>query len=173
MWVWYSVLHATPVWILYNKKLLDICRKLWILEKLTIFLVLALAPTETLRGAQDLSWLKHSSLSGLWRTWLFRVWCSVDFETVPHCNNITTTIRTGSFSAWPNRLGQDGLNGGRGKENKRLRSTAGEVKSPLSVQFYRGAQKRLHVWVFFWEDGDYDLVEYPSKGVLSRPAACH
>lgn len=61
----------------------------------------------------------------------------------------------------------------RGKENKRPRSTAGEVKSPLSIQLDRGTQRSLYVWIFFWEDRDYDLVEYPSKDVLSCAVACH
>lgn len=37
----------------------------------------------------------------------------------------------------------------RGKENKRLRSAAGEVKSPLSIQLDRGTQRSLYVWIFF------------------------
>ncbi|KAF3847483.1 hypothetical protein F7725_020511 [Dissostichus mawsoni] len=93
-------------------------RKLLYSEELTVFLVDALVAIKALRGAEDLQWLGHSPLSGLCRSWSFRAWFDVDFETAPHCNNITTTIRTGSVSVPPNGPGQDGLNGGQGKRKQ-------------------------------------------------------
>ncbi|TNN87402.1 hypothetical protein EYF80_002603 [Liparis tanakae] len=84
-------------------------------EKLTVFLVVALVPIVALRAAEDPSRLGHSPPSGRWGTWCFRAWFNVDFERAPHCNNITTTIKDW---VWPSRPGKDGPNRGQGKKKK-------------------------------------------------------
>lgn len=142
-------------------------------EKLTVLLVVILVPTDVLRGADDLSLFRPSPLSSLWRAQSYEVWFNVDFETAQHCKNITKANQgCGSASG---RTGADRMIStvAGGKENKRPRSTAGEVKSPLPIQLDRGTQRSLYVWIFFREDGDDDFVKYPSKDVLSCPVACH
>lgn len=90
------VLHRTCMISYWLRE--TVCWKLLFSEKLTVLLVVALVPSAVLRGAEDLSWLGHSLLSGLWRTWSYKVWFNVDFETAPHCNNITTAIKTVGLS---------------------------------------------------------------------------
>lgn len=103
--------------------------------KLTVLLTVVLVPSDVLRGAEDSSWLGHSPRSPLGRRWSCGLWSDVDFETASDCKNITEAVklvdpyvcacvaeraRTGRAQRWPGE-----------KENKRLRSTAGKVKSPL------------------------------------------
>lgn len=144
-------------------------------KKPTVLLVRSLVPMERLQEAEDLSKLWHSPPSGLWRTFSFR--SSVDSKTAPSCKKKKKLQQQSRLDlslcvrADEDRMHSMGPSGK--KEEKRLRSEAGEVKCPLSNQLDRDSQKSLYVWIVFGEDRDYDLVKYPSKDVLSWPVAYH
>lgn len=151
-------------------------RKLSLLTAL--LLVVDLVATEVLRGAVDPSWLGHSRPSALCGSlWSRAVRFEADLDTAPLCNSITKAVKTGwtVFGRKKNKHARTGRaqTVAGPKENKRPRSTAGEVKSPLSIQLDRRTQRSLYVPISFWEDGDYDLVKYSSKDVSSCPVACH
>lgn len=78
----------------------------------TVFLVLALVPTNVLQGNEDLSWIGHSSPAGPPSVLLLlRDWFTAVLETAPHCNNSRTTINSGSVSVCQRRMGSVGWPG--------------------------------------------------------------
>lgn len=88
------------------------------LVKLTVLLVVPLVPSDILRGAEEFSRNGLSPRSPLGRRWSCGLWFDEDVETASHCKNITEVFKPVSPIVWLNRLGRDGLSGGRGKRKQ-------------------------------------------------------